>query len=461
MIQRTQRGDILVLTLLLSTMFFLAVVPFLDTVIKAVFVSQTRINREEALQIAEAGINYYQWHLAHYPTDYMDGSTTTGPYVHQYIDYDTQDPLGQYSLQITPPPTGSTIVTITSTGSTYDSPGVKRTITAKYGVPSLALFSYLSNDVIWIGSNETVNGQMQSNNQIHFDGNGNAPIMSSKATSTCPSSLGSPCPSVQNGVFGSASQSVKNFWQFPVPAVDFSALTANLANLKSSAQSAGIYLSPSNAQGYSLVFNSNGTVSIYKVTSLKSNTTGWDVNNVAHNEYTDYRNRSLQSTVSVPNNGVIYIEDNVWVEGTVAGKVMVAAAILPYNVTTAPTIYIPNNITYLAKDGNNVLGLLAQNNIVVTNHAPLNLEIDAAMVAQNGSVEFFYYPNNVKTSIFVFGSIMTYGQWTWTWVDGSNNVISGYASTNNTYDGNLLYGPPPSFPLSNAGYKQLSWQVIN
>jgi hypothetical protein len=53
-----------------------------------------------------------------------------------------------------------------------------------------------------------------------------------------------------------------------VPAVDFSALTANLSSLKATAQGGGIYLSPSSAQGYSLVFNSNGTVSIYKVTNL-------------------------------------------------------------------------------------------------------------------------------------------------------------------------------------------------
>ncbi len=447
-------GEIMILTLLLVSLLSLMAIPFLNVALKELDVARTRVDREEALQIAEAGIDYYQWHLAHFPTDYQDGTTTPGPYVHAYTDLDTQQTIGQYSLSITPPSSGSTIVTIKSTGSTVDDPAVKRTVTVKYGIPSLALYSFLSNDVIWIGSGENVSGQMQSNGGVRFDGTTNAPVLSAKSTYTCSSSQGSPCPHTENGVWGAGNSS---FWQYPVPSVDFSSLTANLATLKSSAQTAGIYLSPSNADGYSLVFNGNGTVSVYKVTSLQREPTGWDVNGNAQNQSTDYNRRTLQFTKAIPSNGVIYIEDNVWIEGTVNGRVMVAAAVLPYNANTAPTIYIPNNILYAAKDGTDVLGLLAQNNIVVTYGAPSTLEVDAALVAQNGSAEFFYYPNDIKNSITVFGSIMTYGQWTWTWVDQYNNVVSGYEITNDDYDSNLIYGPPPSFPISSAGYRQISW----
>jgi hypothetical protein len=416
------------------------------------------IDNEQALQIAESGINYYQWHLAHFPNDYKDGTNASGPYVHNYKDYDTEVVSGQYSLVVTPPPSGSTVVTIQSTGNTTDQPNLKRTVTVKYGIPSLAQYSFLSNDIIWIGDSETVNGQMQSNGGIRFDGIGNAPIQSAKSTYICPSSQGSPCPTTKNGVWGSAAQSTQNFWQFPVPAVDFSALTSNLATIKSGAQSGGIYLPPSSAQGYSLVFNSDGTVSVYKVTSLTSDPTGWDVGGTAHNEDIDYNARTLQYTQAIPANGMIYIEDKVWVEGTVKGRVMLAASLLPYNPATAPTIYISNNITYAAKDGTNVLGLLAQKDIIVTYHAPTNLEIDAALIAQNGSAQYFDYSNGgIKNSITVYGSIMTFGQWTWTWVDGSNNVVSGFQTTNSTYDNNLLYASPPSFPLSSAGYQQINW----
>jgi hypothetical protein len=459
-IQQSNHGEVMVLLMFLIFIFSVTMLPIISYSVIESRVIKANASKEKAVQIAEAGLNYYQWHLAHYPSDFKDGTNTAGPYVHTYIDTDAQTVIGSYSLVITPPVTGSTIVTIASTGWTSDNPNVKKTITAKYGIPSLAVYSFLSNDVIWIGSGETINGQMQSNNGIRFDGSGNAPISSAKSTYTCDSSQGSGCPSTKNGVWGSASSGVQSFWQYPVPAVDFSALTSNLASLKSSAQSSGIYLPPSNANGYSIVFNSNGTVSVYKVTALNSTSTGWDVNNVAHNEDIEYKTRSLQYTVAIPSNGIIYIEDDTWVEGTVSGKVMLATAKLPYASSTAPSIYIPNNIVYAAKDGTNILGLLSQQDIIVTPGAPTNLEIDAALISQNGSTEFLYYSSPVtKNSITIYGSIMTFGQWTWTWVNGGGQNISGFTTTTDTYDNNLLYSPPPGFPLSAAGYKQLTWTV--
>lgn len=452
-----QAGGMLVYIIVIIFIFSMVMVPILSLVAGQIKLLKTKVVREEALQVAEAGINYYQWHLAHYPNDYKDGTTNDGPYVHEYKDYDKQTSVGYYSLEVTPPLVGSTVVTIKSTGWTNVNPSVKRTVTVRYGIPSLAKYSFLSNDIIWIGANETVSGEFQSNNGVRFDGVGNAPIGSAKSTYTCPSNQGSPCPTTKNGVWGSASQAVQNFWQFPIPAVDFSALTSNLSTIKSNAQTAGIYLPPSNAQGYSLVFTNNGTVSIYKVDTLLTNPTGWDTKNGVHNEYVDYNARTLQFTQNIPSNGMIFIEDNAWIEGTVKGRVTVAVAKLPYSSSDTPTIYIPNNLVYSAKDGSDVLGLIAQKDVVVTYHAPSNIEIDAAMIAQYGACQFFYYSGNVKNNITIFGSIMTFNQWTWTWVSGSN-VVSGYKNTYSNYDSNLLYAPPPLFPLSTLGYQLLSWK---
>ncbi|PIQ80123.1 MAG: hypothetical protein COV79_02160, partial [Parcubacteria group bacterium CG11_big_fil_rev_8_21_14_0_20_41_14] len=73
-------------------------------------------NREKALQIAEAGIDYYRWHLAHAPTDFQDGTGGLGPYVHDFRDKDGNI-IGQFSLDITPPSLNSTLATVKSTGS--------------------------------------------------------------------------------------------------------------------------------------------------------------------------------------------------------------------------------------------------------------------------------------------------------------------------------------------------------
>ena len=353
-------------------------------------------------------------------------------------------------------------MTIKSTGYTLANPNQKRVITARYGIPSLAQYAFLTSNGVWIGDTESVSGQLHANNGIRFDGTGNAPIRSARQTYTCFAWQGSPCPASKPGIWGAAPQSTKNFWEFPVPVIDFSTITSDLGAMRTKSQNGGIYLPPSSSQGYSLVFNSNNTVTIYKVTSLRSHPTGWDVNYVAHNEDLDYNSRTQLSVCSpspcqLPSNGIIFIEDRTWVEGTVAGRVMVASAKLPYNANTAPSILIPNNILYSAKDGTVSLGLLSQKDILVTYYAPSVLEVDAALIAQNGSVQNYYFPGLIKTSITTYGALMSFGVWTWSWVDGFGNVVSGYRNTNTVYDASLLYAPPPDFPLTTQGYQQISW----
>jgi hypothetical protein len=459
--KKNQKGVILIYLIVTIAIFLIVMTPLTANFLAKMKLMELSVQREQAFQIAEAGINYYQWHLAHYPDDYQDGTGLPGPYVHDYTDFDTQTGIGKFSLEVEPPLTGSTIVTIQSTGWINSNPGLKKTITVEYGIPSLAKYAILNNGEVWIYfSPQTFSGQVHSNSGVRFDVDGNAPIYSAKSTYS--TNCFDNCTTVEKpGVWGSGNS---NFWQFPVPAVDFSAFTSNLADLKNLAETAGIYLPPSNAHGYSLVFNSNGTVSVYKVDSLLSNPGGWtyDINMVwtTKNKYTDYSNRILQYTVAIPSNGIIYIEDNVWVEGTVNGRATVAAAQLPYNSNTAPIIYIPNNIVYSSKDGSSVLGLIGQKDVIPTYHAPSNLEVDAAVISQNSSFQFYYYPNNIKNSINIYGSIIEFGWWfdNFVWTSGINsNVIGGYAHSYYNYDSNLLYGPPPSFPLSSSGYQQINW----
>lgn len=462
---RNQSGGIIIFEILVIFILSIVMGAVLANAAMQYRVLRSSALREQAFHIAEAGINYYQWHLAHYATDFQDGTGaapttqanfTNACYPHDYIDKDTNIVLGKYCLEITPPLVGSTVVTIRSTAYAESNPSIKRTITSRYGVPSLAKYAFLTHGDVWVGGSESISGEMHANGGIRFDGTGNAPITSAKTTYTCQTYHG--CgPTTKAGIWGSAPQSTKNFWNFPVPNVDFSTMTADLATLKTSAQNAGRYLAPSAAQGYSIVFNSNSTYSVYRVTSLRSHITGTDVNGVAHSENLDYQNRTLINTLALPTNGIIYVEDRTWVEGTLNGRVMVAAARLPYNASTAPSIIIPNNLTYTAQDGTSSLGLLAQKDILVSYYAPSNLTVHGALIAQNGSAQRYYFPGNVKTSITLYGALASYGTWTWSWVNSSGTVTSGYQTTTTTYDSNLLYSPPPSFPLTTEGYRQISW----
>jgi hypothetical protein len=37
---------------------------------------------------------------------------------------------------------------------------------------------------------------------------------------------------------------------------------------------------------------------------------------------------------------------------------------------------------------------------------------------------------------------------------------TGYDNRNLNYDGNLLYSPPPSFPLASTQYQTVSWKQL-
>jgi hypothetical protein len=463
-----EQGSILVFCVIIIFIFCLVMIGLLKYATAELQLTGSSVAREQAFQIAEAGVNYYEWHLANFPTDYWDGnsSTTPGPYIHNYVDNNTGLTIGKYSLKITPPAVGSTVVEVQSLGYTLADPLVSRTITVLYGVPSLAQYAFLTNSDAWIGSTESVSGPFFSNEGIRFDGTGNAPIMSAMQSYTCPWYDGcGPAngPGVtEPGIWGAAPQSTQNFWEFPEPNTDFAALTENLSSLETSAKSGGLYLPPSGSDGYSLVFASNGTFNVYKVTSLASEPMGQDVNGNQQTKSIDYGNRTLlDSNLPIPSNGVIYSEDNTWVEGMVNGKVMLAVANLPYNANSAPELMIPNNICFTTcgagRDHTSSLGLIGQQNILVTYKSPNNLEIDAALIAQNGSAERYYWSGNVLNSITIYGTVGSFGVWTWSWVDGSNNIVSGYTNTDTIYDSNLLYYPPPSFPLSSSGYQPISW----
>src|SRR5262249_10574719 len=115
--------------------------------------------------------------------------------------------------------------------------------------------------------------------------------------------------------------------QFPVPTYDFGGLTADLSNLKSQAQSGGRYIAASGSQGYHIVLKPNDTFDLHRVTSLQSppnncsndaSQTGWGTWSV--------KNQTLISTYALPANGIIFAEDNLWVDGQISSARLTIAA---------------------------------------------------------------------------------------------------------------------------------------
>ncbi len=113
-----KRGAILALVIVFAAVTTLVIISGLANYALFENRASNRIaDRNQALDIAEAGINYYRWHLAHNLTDFQDGTGKPGPYVHTYTDKNGTV-IGYFSLTITAPNVGSTVVTIESTGWT-------------------------------------------------------------------------------------------------------------------------------------------------------------------------------------------------------------------------------------------------------------------------------------------------------------------------------------------------------
>ncbi len=418
-----------------------------------------QIAHDQALNIAEAGINYYRWHLAHSPTDFKDGGTELGPYVHDYRD-PQGEVIGQYSLQITPPASGSAIVTIAATGWTNDFPLLRRTITAKYGQRSLASFSFLSNSSLWFGNGLKVEGPVYSNNGIRMDGTNSSTVASAKTTYTCGVETGCwPKTQEKPGVWGNGGP--QDLWKFPEPAIDFDSVSVDFAAMKTAAQNTGVYLAASGASGYHLVFNSNATVSVYKVLSTEAKR-GYTPDDDCQNLYQIITNEQLVGTYSTDKR-ILFAEDILWVEGVVKGKFMVAAARFPLG-TFETNIWIPNNITYFAKDGNHNLGLVAQHDIYFALEIPTDFEVDAAMMAQQGKIvrhhyRYFqcgHYNEATRNSLTILGTVISRDKSYWNFGSGPGQPASGFVKREIIYDQGLIYEPPPFFP-NMADYEFISW----
>jgi hypothetical protein len=479
-----RRGIILINALVLGTVALTVTVALISwgaTVLKS---TKTMDSREQAFQIAEAGVEYYRWHLAHAPQDFRDGTGSAGPYVHSVKDADG-DTIGQYSLTITPPPTGSTIVKVRSVGTITADPTISRTIQATLAIPSLAKFAVVANQNMRFGDGTEVFGPVHSNAGIRFDGISHNLITSSVSTYDDPDDGSSQqrfavytTVSPQDPNPPSAVPSRPDVFmagrQFPVQSFDFNGLTIDLSQMKSNAQASGIYIPASGSQGYHIVLKSNDTFDLYKVTALQpapnncTNTNSqddwgtWSVKTQVHP--TSGANNTPQN-YAFPTNGIIFVEDHVWVDGVINGaRITIAAGKFPDNVSTRKDIMINNDLTYTNYDGTDVLSLVAQRNVTTGLFSDDNLRVDGALVAQNGRVGRFYYESDCKSggtnyydrnSITLYGMIATNDRYGFAYTDGT-----GYDTRNIIYDSNLLYGPPPSFPLTSSQYQTISWEEV-
>lgn len=492
------KGQIIIPALVFGCVAIIVVTALLSWASLNLKLTRQAVRKEQALQIAEAGNDYYRWHLAHAKTDYQDGTNAAGPYVHAFSDKNG-NVLGQFSLEITPPSAGSTVATIKSTGTVAGDAATERHVRTMMAIPTMAKFAVASNSEVRFGVGTEIFGPIHSNGGIRFDGLAHNIVSSSKKSyldpdnpndtsfgvhthispadpTVPPSPL--PLPAIPNrpDVFVAGRQ-------LSVPAVDFAGLTPDLQTMKTDATASGIYLAPSGKKGYHLVLKNNNTVDIYRVTALTSPPNNCS-NQEGANSYWGTWTISSQTLIRnspIPANGLIFVEDDTWVDGNVNGsRVTIAAARFPDVDSTRASIIINSNLTYtnygtsalpgssaaMCDASYDAIGLIAQRNINIGLGSANSLRVDAALIAQYGRVGRYYYSSSycgstaLRDSITLYGMIASNTRYGFSWICNGTTHCSGYDTRNINYDPHFLYCAPPNFPLTSDQYETISWEEV-
>ncbi len=462
-------GFLLVLVLVYGSIFVVIMTSFVGYVVSLKQLQDARYQGERALDISEAGLNYYRWYLAHNPDDVTNGTTTPGPYVFPYQDPEsaTSTPIGEFSLEISSTTACGDIqsIDIYSTGYTTDAPNLQRKIYGRYARPTVSEYAYIINSNVWAGDDRIIIGPYHSNGIIRMDGTNNSTITSGQENWVCDGSL--PCSPFSNGttldgVYGDGPNS--DLWSFPAPPINFLGLTVDLAAMQSKAEdNNGIHIGDSNDFGYRVEFLANGSFNLYVVDRVWSHDEyssegGW------FTAYNLIRDDDFLANYLIPVEcPVIFIEDKVWVEGVVNGKVTLAAADVD-TVGVNPSVILHDNITY-ANDDSGLL-VIAEDDVLVGYDVPNNMVLNGIFIAQTGKFGRNHYTTDYRggdryrDSLTINGTIVSNGRVGTKWTSGGA-WSSGFNTRYNAYDRNLVAEPPPLTPEVSDDYEFIEWREMD
>jgi hypothetical protein len=349
---------------------------------------------------------------------------------------------------------GTYSVTITDLGLLGGSGNIRRykvTSTGSFGNVTRVLTNYLQVDNyarylwftdrevfggtnVWFWTQDRLNGPTHTNGHFNIYGN---PIFESQARSA-----DDYIRFYNNGHNINLQQTTNppydlpDFQQGVVFGAESTTMPSQALSLRSAASSGGLYLRGDST----IVLNNNGTMN---VTNAKN---GW------HNQ-----------NMALPTNGALFVVcdgknckngGSLNISGTLNGQLTVGAE---------QDVVIPTNILYAANPRTNpssddILGIISERDVVIDDHAPTNLEINACIMAMDTSFMMEnYWVGPPKGTLNVYGGIIQEERGPVGTFNGSTGQkVSGY-SKNYSYDSRLLGSPPPYMPTT-GDYVTLSWE---
>jgi len=476
-----EKGSVLAYELVIMAVMAIILTSLLQYVTSQLRFSFYRGEKERAFQVAESGINFYRWYLAHQISgksaqQINDFWNSGNPYgVNEPYQGDLLDPeggvIGRYKIEVQKPQGFSTIAIVKSTGWTLKQPDSKRVIRVRFRRPSWSEYAVVSNDEMNFGPNTEVYGAVHSNKGIRFDGKAHNIISSSLGQYDDPDHEG-------NNEFGvhthvdPATGNINNSFQdleappkivqtrsdvflagrqFPVPTVDFNGMIADLNYMKSEAQDAsrGVYYGNDECDGK--VNEGRHIILSGNVMTVKT------VTKYSNADFGIMTEGCVLENVPIPNDGIIFVENDIWLEGTINDR---RVTIVSADLMGGPKASIflgMSDLLYTNHDGRDIIGLMAQFDIEVIKNSLYDLTIDAALMAQSGKVGRGNYTplgcdsetcQDHKGTITLNGALATDLRYGFTLTNGTGNLALDPMFVDKL---NLNYRLQPTSPLIDKG----------
>jgi hypothetical protein len=322
----------------------------------------------------------------------------------------------EYNLQITPPSTSNLNIRIVATGRPVGSTNVAdwRAIEEWVRYSQVSDFQMITAQDYNIGnggSGPTIDsfGKIYAGRDVNHTGRAYADIFAERDVNG-PTILVPPAQTYDQTDIRTV---IKN-------PIDFNTFTGSLDDIQRASQAAGTYLDATPA-AWKIVFSANGT---YTVQSC-SLTGGDDPGETAPTC------GAASAPKVVPANGAIFSEKTVVVSGVVDGRVTIASQF---------DVVVGNTLSY-ETSGDDVLGLIGKNDIIIAKYTPSTLDWRAAVIAQNGS-RHSWDGSGSHTEANHTGSTASKG----------SPGMSMFVDRNYYYDSTLQYLPPPWFPVLDEAY---------
>jgi len=477
--RHSQSGQTLILVIFITAIAALLVLASLSWAQSSIFQTANSNRQDIALEAAQAGVQVYVSRLVENPQYWLDDvdtaedprtNTSTGATVAPgnawpvgaawtypskittwHALQDAAYGQANYNIRVFLDPSDQNSVFVQSTAEVGTNPPVVRSVEALISPESIANYQMISNASIAYGSTATTTGKIYSAQDVVHQGTALGTIYAEhevcrndSSGATClKSDATDPAFSVGGAYDSTTAPSFSD--KFPTP-IDFTTFTGDIGTIEAAAKATGVYENNSAVNAWEIQFLSSGQVRIFAVT--KTADPGVSIGALG-----------CPTTVTMPSGNTpfyMYFQQPVIVGDdqnisdachTTSGE---RDSVVDGQVTVASqsNLYIGGDISY-ASGTSSVLGLIASDNLIISQYAPQTLTWRAATLAQSG--EWMTDTSSTTHSSMTFtGSIAT----------DQGGYASMFGTRTYNYDPVLQTLRPPLFPTIENSWAIQYWHEV-